>query len=136
MRIPRIYLAGKMLPSVRETIYESLKDVDVRLYSPLDKPKETAIGDFVGWDLNAIRYADAVIVIDNPALMKGTMAEVGFAYALKIPVVTVVMGRFIHPFLAYMSQLVTCDMEVLIEYIRKWVETGDWITAYYAVYDY
>lgn len=132
----KIYLAGKILPEVRAAIYDGLRDLDVELMDPTKKPYSPAIADFVLWDLDHVRIAHAIVVIDVADFqMKGTMAEVGAAYAWGVPILTVVHGGFIHPFLAALSRVVTFDIDTLIKYLRTWIDTDDFVKAYYSIYE-
>jgi len=134
----KVYLAGKMLPEVRKKFYELTEDLrdGERLVIPDLRSKDvSSVGYIVSADVFAIDCSDAVIVFDvADFMMKGTMAEVGYAFANGIPIFTFVSGSFIHPVLAYMSSIVTLNLETLVKYLRTYIETNNLLAAYYGIY--
>lgn len=137
------YLAGKMSKPDRAWFYQMLmtrgdkgnEDRILDIVDPTSKPDDmVANGDFVHWDIEAVRNADFVIVLDT-YIGKGTAAEMGLAYALGKRILVYTTAKFIHPFVLHMASFVTTDLETLVDYLVAFLATGNWVDAYYTVYD-
>jgi len=147
----KVYLAGKMTQTDRQAFIQAMTTkcdivsqvegcggnvLVMSLVDPTSKPTiDIAYGDFVKWDIAHIQEADVVIVLDDAEIsMKGTMAEMGMAYALGKRILVYTKAGFVHPFVAYMASLVVTQLDVLVKYLIDYLNTGDHIHAYYAIY--
>jgi hypothetical protein len=114
---PIVYLAGH-LGDWREPVQKRLREAGITVWTPVDNPQEAA-AHYAALDLIMAKSANAVLAYIAPShltLSRGTHAEMGAAFANRVPIWVVWNdGPRVYEFTAAMAYRLFTDLDSAVE---------------------